>query len=368
MIPTVAMSFQQLSAKVREVYLNTRAEIEGKDAEIAELKKVREQHVGFLEKAKGKVGSLHQTIEQKDAEIAALKANAPVAELEAKVASLLERDARVKLFVDKLMAGKDVAAARIAELELKNGELALQCAELESRSAGLGDQLSAVTADKANLEHQVQNLIDAVADLATHNEDLAADFDDMEQRASLAEDDNIELVASIEVLESIVTASEYDLDQWKAAQAHFAGRLAETEGYLHQADEMNAEKDAEIEELHGKAALVPVAAPEEEPEAPTGGPASKKRRRGDGSLRREFTYDHVSVAGGKLMFKIADAEHPATDAQLRYVDVITAAGRSYNRYYVVRDGKEKMCRSKADVERAFGLTPTRKYSRGCATA
>lgn len=331
MIPTVAMSFQQLSAKVREVYLNTRAEIEGKDAEIAALK----------------------------TEVAALKANAPVAELEAKIAALLERDARVKCLVDNLMALKDANAASIAELDQRNGELALKCAELESRASGLQDQVTASMEDKAKLEHQVQNLIDAVADLATHNEDLAADFDDMEQRASLAEDDNVELVASIEVLESIVTASEYDLDQWKAAQAHFAGRLAETEGYLHQADDMNAEKDAEIEELHGKAAL----APEEEPDAPTGEPASKKRRRGDGSLRREFTYDHVSVAGGKLVFKVADAEHPATDAKLRYVDVITAAGRSYNRYYVVRDGKEKMCRSKADVERAFGLTPSRKYSR-----
>jgi chromosome segregation ATPase len=339
MIPTVAMSFQQLSAKVREVYLNTRAEIEGKDAEISALK------------AKAPVAELE----------------AKVAELEAKVGELQERDARVKRLVDNLMAGKDVAAARIAELELRNGELALKCAELESRTSGLGDQLSAAMADKAKLEHQVENLIDAVADLATHNEDLAADFDDMEQRASLAEDDNTELVASIQVLESIVTASEHDLDQWKAAHAHFAGRLAETEAYLQQADEMNAEKDAEIEELHGKAALgSPV--PTGEPDAPTGEPASKKRRRGDGSLRREFTYDHVSVADGKLMFKIADAEHPATDAKLRYVDVITAAGRSYNRYYVVRDGKEKMCRSKADVERAFGVTPSRKYSRGCATA
>jgi chromosome segregation ATPase len=323
MIPTVAMSFQQLSAKVREVYLNTRAEIEAKDAEIA-----------------------------------ALKANAPVAELEAKITELeakaaehKERDARVKRLVDNLMALKDANAAQIAELAQKNGELALKCAELESRTSGMQAQLSAAMEDKAQLEHQVQNLIDTVADLATHNEDLAADFDDMEQRASLAEDDNIELVASIKVLESIVTASEHDLDQWKAAQAHFAGRLAETEGFLHQADERR-----------GKAVLATPAP------APTDEPASKKRRRGDGSLRREFTYDHVSVADGKLMFKIADAEHPATEAKLRYVDVITATGRSYNRYYLVRDGKEKMCRSRAEVERAFGVTPTRKYSRASTTA
>ncbi len=86
MNPTIAMSFKQLSSKVREVYLNTRAEVEGKDGEIAKLK---------------------ESGEQKDAEIAALKANAPVAELEVQVAELKdqvaeleERDARVKLFVD----------------------------------------------------------------------------------------------------------------------------------------------------------------------------------------------------------------------------------------------------------------------------
>ena len=335
------MSFQQLSAKVREVYLSTRAEIEGKDAEIAALKKVGEQRAAILEKAVAKRHSDAQTISNLTAEVAALKEGAPnvlaleakVAELQAKVAELQERDARVKLFVDKLMG------------------------------------------DKANLEGQVECLIDTTADLATHNEDLATDFDDMEARASRFEDDNTELVASIKVLESIVTAREDDLDQWKAAHAHCADRLAETEAYLQQADEMNADKDAEIEELHGKGAYTALTyheqdalsdepdAPTDEPDAPTDEPASKKRRRGEGSLRREFTYDHVSIADGKLVFKIADAEHPATDAKLRYVDVITATGRSYNRYYVVRDGKEKMCRSKADVERAFGVTPSRKYVR-----
>ena len=38
MNPTIAMSFKQLSAKVREVYLNARAEAEGRDAEVAALK------------------------------------------------------------------------------------------------------------------------------------------------------------------------------------------------------------------------------------------------------------------------------------------------------------------------------------------
>lgn len=327
MIPTVAMSFQQLSAKLREVYLGTRAEIESRDAEIAALK----------------------------AEVTALKATAPVAELEAQVAELKERDVRVKVLVDKLMALKDSDAARIADLDQRNGELSLKCAELESRSAGLEAQLALANGEIAKLEHQVERLTESTADMATHNADLAADFDDMEQRASLAEEDNIELVADIKVLESIVTASEYDLQQWKSAHAHYADLLAETEGFLH---------NAEMEELHNKAASAAPTEQAPEPEAPTE-PASKKRRRGVGTLRREFTYDHVSVSDGKLVFKTSDAEHPATDAKLRYVDVTTAPGRSYNRYYVVRDGKEKMCRSKADVERAFGLEPTRTRAPRC---
>jgi chromosome segregation ATPase len=330
MNPTIAMSFKQLSSKVREVYLNTRAEVEGKDGEIAKLK---------------------ESGEQKDAEIAALKANAPVAELEVQVAELKdqvaeleERDARVKLFVDKLMGLKDANAAHISELEIKN-------AELESRFASLGAEMAVVMADKAKLEAQMENLVD-------HNADLAADFDDMEARASRFEEDNADLVATVMHLESLVTAHEDDIEQWKSAHAHYAD-------LLHEAAEMNAAKDAEIEELHSKMVGV-VADPEIEElhgDVADPEPASKKRRRGDGALRNEVTYDHVSVADGKLLFKTADADHPATDAKIRYVDVITSAGRSYNRYYVVRDGKEKMFRSKADLERAFGLAPTRKYVR-----
>lgn len=297
MNPTIAMSFQQLSAKVREAYLATRAEIQEKDAEIAALKTAGEV---------------------KDAEIAALKAQGGPAAVKALVdrhaedtaaiANAKERAGHMRSLLNNVIADKAAAVARVAELEAKTAELS-----------------------------------DKVAELEAHNSDLAADFDDMEQ-------DNTELVASIRLLESIITADEEDLCQWKAAQAHVADRLAETEGYLQQADEMNAEKDAEIEELHARVA------------APSQAPAQKKRRRGDGSTRREFTYDHVAVIDGKVKFQAPDAEHPATETKLRYVDVISAAGRSYSRYYVVKDGKEKMCRSMADVERAFGLQPTRTRS------